>query len=267
MLIKLLKYELVKKWKVLRYVLIAYVFIETLILILTRGFLLNTDITKMFDKNNGDFQSVGAVFGLTMLLYFALAIFIGMFSIFEGFFRFGKDLSGKQSALEHMLPVASWKKVISKIMINLCSNVVCFGLSTLSIIMFILINSNFDKTIVYGILKVIQESFQSPARLVVTVVYILLCFFSMYAIIFCCIAFSKSISHKSRISVPIGIVAFAVFVVFCTFTDKLLIDGFPIINYSILGEKSSLSSNMMSLLIFFGALFATSWLMENKVEH
>jgi len=267
MLIKLVKYELEKKWKTLRYALLGYLLLQLLLLCLTRSLFWTGDYAKIFTQNGGDLEGIGVPFVLTMLLYFGLAVFIGLFSFFEAIYRFGRDLSGKQAVLELTLPIISWKKVMSKIIVNLCSNIVCIGLSIFSIAMFILINSDFEKDIVNGILNCITQIVQSPVRAILATVYIMFCFASIYAVVFCCIAFSKSISNKSKISIPVGLASLACFIVICAYIDTLLTERFPIINYSLLGEKGSLSSNMMSIIIFWGALFGTSRLMENKIEN
>jgi hypothetical protein len=267
MLIKLVKYEFEKKWKTLRFVLLGYLLLQILLLFLTRSLFWAGDYAKIFTQNREDFTGISVPFIVTMLLYFGLAVSIGLFSFFEAMYRFGRDLSGKQAVLELMLPITSGKKIVSKIIINLCSNIVCIGLSAFSIMIFILINSNFEKSIVNGILNWITQIVQSPGRTILVSVYIMFCFASLYAVVFCCIAFSKSISNKRKISIPVGIASLACFIaVWCVYANTLLIERFPIINYTILGEKNSLSSDMMNIIIFSGALFVTSWLMENKTE-
>lgn len=267
MLIKLMKYEFVKKWKALRYVLFGYILLQTLLLIITRSFLWNSDIIKFFAENDTYSCRNSISFMLTMVLYFILAILIAVLPFIEGLSRYGKDLSGKQSVLELMIPITSWKKIISKLIASLCSTIVLVGLAALSIVTFILTNSNFEKSIANGILNFIEGIFRSPAEFILTSLYIIFCFISLYMIVFCCIAFSKSISHKNKIAVPIGIAAFAFSIAALALLNTLLIERIPIVNYSILGAKDSLSSTIMSILVFIAALFGTSWLMENKIEH
>ena len=266
MLIKLMKFEFIKRWKALRYILLGYILLQTLLLIITRSFLWNSDIVKFFAENDANSCKGSISFVLTMILYFILAIFIGVLPFIEGLYRYGKDLSGKQSPLELMLPIVSWKKIISKLLTALCSTIICVGLATLSIVTFILINSNFEKSIVNGILDFIKGIFQSPVSLILGSLYIIFCLLSIYMIAFCCIAFSKSISHKNKIAVPIGILTFVLLIAALAFLGTL-IQRIPIVKYNILGTEDSLSSTIMSILVFFAALFGTSWLMENKMEH
>ena len=167
--------------------------------------------------------------------------------------------------LEHMIPAISWKKVVSKLITVLCSTVICVGVATLSVIAFILVSSHFDKSIVEAILNVFQYLFQSPAWFTLQALYIVFCFSSLYMIIFLCIAFSKSISHKNKVAAPIGIVTFVLIIATLAYLGTL-VQRIPIIRFNLLGEDS-LSSIVMSILVFITALLGTSWLMENKVEH
>ena len=271
MLNLLVKYEFEKKWKTWRYVLSGYLLLQILLLFLTRRLFWDGAYAKVlaqiFTQNGEDFNGMGVPFGLTMLLYFGLAVFIVLFSFFEAFYRFGKDLSGRQAALELMLPIIAWKKIVSKIIVNLCSNIVCIGMSVLSIVMFILINSNFEKSIVGGIVNWITQIVRSPGRAILVSIDIMFCIASLYAVVFCCIAFSKSVSNQSKVSIPVGLALMACFIAVCAFVNTLLIESFPIVNFTLLGEKDSLSSAIMSVILLFGALCATSWLMENKTEY
>ena len=266
MLIKLVKYEFVKRWKALRYALLGYILLQTLLLIITRSFFWNSDIVKIFVENDTNSCGNSTPFILTMILYFILAIFIGVLPFIEGLYRYDKDLSGKQSVLELMMPIVSWKKIISKLIAALYSTIISVGLATLSIVTFILIISNFEKSIVNGILNFIGDIFQSPTMFIFASLSIIFCFLSVYMIIFCCIAFSKSISHKNKIAAPIGIVTFVLLIAALAFLN-IQVQKIPIVKYNILGTEDSLSSTIMSILVFLAALFGTSWLMENKIEH
>ena len=266
MLSKLIKYEFVKRWKASRYVLLGYVLLQALLLVMTRSFFWNSGIIKVFTENDTSSSLIGVPFGLAMMLYFLLAVFIGLFPFIEGLYRYDKDLSGKQSTLELMMPVNSWKKIVSKLITVLCSTLIGFGLATLSVITFILVNSNFDKRIVDEILKFFQSIFQSPINFILNLLYILFNLLSVYMIIFCCIAISKSISHKNRIAVPIGIMAFILIIAALAALNGLML-MVPLVEFSIFNIVDSLSSMIMSLLVFLGTLSGTSWLMENKVEH
>ena len=266
MLINLIKYEFVKRWKTLRYIFLGYILLQTLLLIISSAFFWNSNMAKVFIEPSNNCQGIGISSALAMGLYFILAILIVMFPFIESLYRFDRDLSGKQSALELMIPVISWKKIVSKLITVLCSTIICIGLGTLSIITFILLSSNFEKSIVDGILNVIKDIFQSPTQFILSTLYILLCFLSIYLIIFFCIAFSKSFSHKNKIAAPIGILTFVLLIAALALLNSLIL-RIPLIKFTILGTEDSLSSIIMSLLVFLAALFGTSWLMENKIEH
>ena len=265
MLIDLLKYELVKRWKTSKYVLLGYIMLQAVLLIVSSAFLWNGNMAKVFTEKNYESQNAGAPSVIAMLLYFIAALLICLYPLFEGITRYNKDLSGSQSVLEHMIPTASWKKIVSKLATVLISTIVCVGLSALSVAAFILLSSHFDSGILDGILNTLHTVFASPGLLILDILYIIFCFVSMYMIIYFCIAFSKVFSHKSKIAVPIGMAMFAALVTILAFLNNFMVQ-FPIVRFNLLGEDS-LSSLIVSLLVFIAALSGTSWLMDHKIEH
>lgn len=265
MLNKLMEFEFVKRWKALRYVLLGYILLQTSLLIISRSIFWNSAVPRIFIENDSNCQGVGAAFIVTMLLFFIVVLIIGMFPIIESIYRFDRDLSGKQAVLELMIPIISWKKVIAKLATALCSTVVCVGLAVLSATLFILVNSNFEPSITNVFLNIIHNTFQSPMILILVLLYTVFCFASIYMIIFLCIAFSKSFSHKNKIAVPIGIVSFVICIVVLILLNTLL-EGIPLVKFDIFGTEDSLSSLILSILVFSAALLGTSWLMEKKIE-
>lgn len=265
MLINLIKYEFVKRWKASRYILLGYLLLQTVLLLMSSTFLWNSNMAKVFTEKNFECQNAGASSIIAMLLYFIAALLIALFPFFEGITRFNKDLSGRQSALELMIPTASWKKIVSKLATVLVSTIVCVGLSALSVAAFILLSSHFDKSILDGILSALHTVFTSPGLLILDILYIIFCFASMYMIIYFCIAFSKVFSHKSKIAIPIGIAMFAALVTMLAFLNDIMVQ-FPIIRFNLLGEDS-LSSLLVSLLVFIATLSGIAWLMDNKIEN
>jgi hypothetical protein len=266
MLIELVKFEFVKRWKVLRYVLLGYIVLQTMLLILSRGFLWNSNMAKIFMENDIASYDNSVSFMLVMILYFILAAFIGVFPLIESAYRFERDLSGKQSVLEFMIPIISWKKIVSKLATALCSAIVCAGLAAFSIIAFILASTNFDKSIVDEVLNFVRGIFQTPLSSSLALLYLIFYFVSFCMIIFCCIAISKAISQKNRIAIPMGLATFVIFVTVMSFIN-VQVQRVPIIDYTILGTTDSLSSLIVGILVFLGALFGTSWLMENRIEN
>ena len=266
MLIDLMKYEFIKRWKASRYVLLGYILLQIALLAVSGAFFWNGNMAKVFTEKNFECQNAGTSSVIAMLLYFIAALLIVIYPFVEGITRFNKDLSGRQSVLEHMIPVKSWKKIVSKLITVLCSTIIGAGLGALSVITFVLLSSSFDRRIVDGILNTLHTAFQSPGLLILDILYILFCFLSMYVIIYFCIAFSKVFSHKSKIAVPIGMVTFILIIVVLANLSTLL-QRIPIVHFTILASEDSLSSIIMSVLVFLAALYGTSWLMDNKVEH
>jgi hypothetical protein len=265
MLVNLTKYEFVKRWKALRYVVLCYILLQTALLIISGTFFWDDNMATIFIGDASNNPDIGTSSGLAMVLYFGMAIAIIIVPFIEGLSRFDKDLSGKQSVLEQMWPIISWKKIVSKLVTLICSTMICIGLGILSGIVFVLYSSHFEKSIVDVILNTISGIFQSPPVFILNALYLIFCFMSIYLIAFLCIAFSKSLTNKNNIAAPIGILTFVLIVAAIAFLDTLL-ENIPIMQLTILGTTDSLSALILSILVFFTALFGTSWLMENKVE-
>lgn len=265
MLINLLKYEFTKRWKASRYVLLGFILLQFVLLAISGLFFWNDNMAKVFTEKNFECQSTGAASVIAMLIYFIAAVLIFLFPFFEVITSFNKDLSGRQSVLERMIPAASWKKILSKLITFICSAVLGAGLATLSVITFILVSSRFDNHIVNTILNTLRIAFQSPVQLILNILYILFCFLSLMLLIYLSITVSKVFSHKSKIAVPIGIAVFAALVTVLSFVNTFTLQ-FPIIRFNLLGEDS-LSSLLVSLLVFIAALSGTAWLMDNKIEN
>jgi hypothetical protein len=266
MLINLMKYEFLKRWKSSRFILLGYLLIQTLLLTISSAFFWNDNMAKVFTNPSNNCQGIGVWAGIAMASYLLLSILVIIFPFTESIFRFNRDLSGKQSALEMMIPAISWKKVISKLIPALCNTLLCIVLGAASIITFMLISSKFEKSVVDGIMNFFKIVFQSPTQFVLDAVYLLFCFTTMYLIVFFSIALSKSFSHKNKIAAPIGIVTFVAIIAALAFLGTLL-QSVPLVQFTLLGTEDSLSSIMLSVLVFLAALFGTSWLMESKIDH
>ena len=265
MLVNLTKYEFVKKWKDSRYVLGGYILIQVLLLILSAAFFWNGNMVKVFAENSNNCEGIGVPAGIAMALYFITAVLIGVFPIAESMVRFDRDLSGKQSVFEQMLPAISWKKIVAKLITASSATILSVALAAFSIILFILLSSGFESGIADLIAGVMNRILQSPGQLILSIIYTLFCFASLYLIIFFCIAFSKSIARRSRIAAPIGIAAFALIIAALALIGSFL-QRIPLVRFNLLGTEDSLTSLIFSVLVFFAALIGTSWLMENKVE-
>lgn len=265
MLTNMLKYEFTKRWKASRYVLPGFLLLQLALLVSSGLFFWNGNMAKVFTEKDFNCQSAGAPSIIAMLIYFIAAVLICFFPFFEGMTRFSKDLSGRQSALERMLPIASWKKIVSKLITVFCNDLVGAGLGTLSVILFILFASRFDNRIVDGIANTLQAAFKSPLQLILSVLYILFCFLSFTMLVYFSIAVSKVFSHKRKPAALIGIAVFAALVAVLASLNTLMLQ-FPIVRFNLLGEDS-LSSLLVSVLVFMVTLSGTAWLMDNKIEN
>jgi hypothetical protein len=266
MLINMMKYEFLKRWKSSRFILLGYLLVQTLLFTILNVFLWNGDMVKVFTVENNNWDGIGVWACIAMAAYFLLSILIIIYPVTESIYRFHRDLSGKQSALEMMIPAISWKKIVAKLVPALCNTILGIGIGAGSIITFMLVSSRFDTSVVNGIKDFFNDIFQSPTQFTLDALYLMFCFSTMYLIIFLCIAFSKSFSHKNKIAAPIGIVTFVGIIAGLAFLGTLM-QSMPLMQFTLLGTEDSLSSIIMSVLVFFAALLGTSWLMESKIDH
>jgi len=265
MLVQLLGYEFYKKWKVSRYILGGFVVLQAILLTIVRIFL-GSDVTKfeMGIRNNG--QNGSFTVGLISLLYFLFAAGLFFLPLVENVYRFEKDLSGKQAVLELMIPIISWKKILSKLIVNLFSTIVFQTIAALSIMAYILVNSNFNKAIVNSILNNARIIISSPAKSSFVALNMLFVLALLYMIVMFCIAFSKSISHKNRIAVPIGIGMFIAFFA-VSIVVAIQLQKFPIVKFDLFGVKETLSEIIFNILLFVLPFFGASYLMEKRIEN
>jgi len=265
MLAKLLAYELYKKWKVLRYIVGGFVVLQVFMLAISR-ILLGNDVTKMIMGIGEHGQNGSFTLGLISLLYFGFAAGVFFLPIFETIYRFEKDLSGKQAVLELMIPIVSWKKLLAKLIVTLCTIIVCQIIASLSIVAYILVNSNFNKSIADSILKIARELLSSPGKSSYIALSLLFALALFYMLVMFCITFSKSISHKNRIAVPIGVGLFIGCVIASVYSG-VQIGKFPIIKLDIFGVEQSLSVLIFEILLFVLPFLGASFLMEKRIEN
>ena len=273
MLGKLIGYELIKKWKSSKFVLLGYALIQLALLFVIRVFLWNENVADglliQVDSNTVSAGStsgdVGVAFVLLTGLFFTLAFFIGAYPFLESIYSFERDLSGKQAYLELMLPVVAWKKVISKLIATLASLIVCGTLSLLSMFAYFMVNSNFMYLL--DIFEALMNALlKNGLNIVLLILHMLFSFALLYLIVFLCIAIAKSFTHKNTIAVPIGILAF-VLVATGLVALQVQIDKLPIYRYAILGSEFTVSSILMNVVLFIVALAGTSQLMEKRIEY
>jgi hypothetical protein len=265
MLVKLLGYELYKKWKVSRYILGGFIVLQVLMLAITKV-ILGNDATKMIlEIGNRGYNGSFTVF-LISLLYFGYAAGVFFLPLVENVYRFEKDLSGRQAVLELMIPIISWKKILAKLIVTLFTIIVFQIIAILSILAYILVNSNFNKGIVDSIFKIVRVILSSPGKSSFIALSMLFAMASLYMLIMFCIAFSKSISHKNRIAVPIGVGMFiACLVVLIVAVTQL--EKFPIVKFDLFGIKQSLSEMIFNILFFVLPFLGASYLMEKRIEN
>lgn len=265
MLGKLITYELRKKWKSSRFVLLGYGAVQLLLLLIIRIFLWNEGMIDGFTLNSDTSANFNAAFGLLTLAFFMLSFMLGAYPFLESMYRFERDLSGKQAYLELMIPAAAWQKVLSKLIATVVSLVVCGTLSLFSMFIFMMVNSNFRYFFEFFDM-LIKEIGRNPIGFIVAIVLILFSFACLYIMIFMCITVAKAFTHKNTIAVPIGILAFIMLTVLFTALEGQ-VGRFPIYTFRLMDISFALSTAVMNIVIFTLLLIGTGWLMEKKIEH
>ena len=145
MLVNLLKYEFMKKWKSMRISLLAYVLIEIVLLCILKVFSSGSDMTQSFIEGKRPMGNIGILFIMSIIFYFMFILILTIIPFVEAIIKYEKDLAGKQSPLELMIPAESWKKILSKLITALCGTIICGIIAIASIVIFFLVMSNFEK--------------------------------------------------------------------------------------------------------------------------
>lgn len=271
MLTNLLKYEFMKKWKSMKYILLGYALMEVILLVTNRILLSRDGNEMLFGDGTITSEKVGFLFFICIIFYFLFIVLISIYPFFEGVTRYEKELSGKQAPLELMIPAPSWKKVLSKLIATIVVTICCIIISLASVMMFILVMSDFDKVVLtafYNWFKIILEY---PFSLLFTIFFVILSYASFYLLINFCTAVAKSITHKNKLSTLISIITFGVLVAIMTYLS-IAIENYPIVTFEFYkglatGVASSLSSMILDIAILSFFFAGTSYIMEKRIEY
>lgn len=271
MLTNLLKYEFMKKWKSMKYVLLGYAIIEVILLITNRIILSRNDNQMLFGDGTITNEKIGFLFFINIGFYFLFIVLISIYPFFEGVTRYEKELSGKQAPLELMIPAPSWKKVLSKLIATIVVTICCIIISLASVMIFILVMSSFDKVVLtafYNWFKIILEY---PFSSLFTIVFVILSYISFYLLINFCTAVAKAITHKNKLSTLISIITFGVLVAIILYLS-IKIENYPIVTFTFFkglatGMASSLSSIILDIAILSFFFAGTSYIMEKRIEY
>ncbi len=276
MLGKLIIYELSKRWKSSKLLLLGYIMVQTVILLVTRVFLWNDNISRGFyitggnaaaggDVNIAGGNGVSATFLIMSIMFLLFALFIGAYPFIESIYRYERDLSGKQAYLELMIPAVGWMKVLAKLIATMVSFIICGTLSLLSMFLFFMINSNF-RYLMDMVRQFLALMTDNGLKVVLMILFMLFSFASAYMTIFFCISVAKSFTHKNTIAVPIGILIFII-ITSCMGLVSNQLGGLPIATWNIGQITFTLSSLLLDIALFLVMLAGTSWLIEKKIEH
>lgn len=271
MLTNLLKYEFMKKWKSMKYILLGYALMEVILLVTNRILLSRDGNEMLFGDGTITSEKVGFLFFICIIFYFLFIVLISIYPFFEGVTRYEKELSGKQAPLELMIPAPSWKKVLSKLISTIVVTICCIIISLASVMMFILVMSNFDKVVLTQISNWLKTILDYPFSLLFTIIYVILSYAAFYLLINFCTAVAKAITHKNKLSTLISIITFGVLVAIMTYLS-IAIENYPIVTFTFFkglatGMASSLSSIILDIVILSFFFAGTSYIMEKRIEY
>jgi hypothetical protein len=275
MLMNLIKYDYMKKWRHTRFFLIAYIVIETLLLlyintlpfgkIASSAFSVSNSGETSFSINPGNIN-----YGYVMAagVFFLVVGIFSLYSIVEGIIVYNWDLSGKQSPLELMLPYPGWQKVLSKLL-STVFNLFLFGILT-AVFTLIFVHQFGDKTAIFdpsvNLLKLLYEKESSPLGSSFISLLISLVNSSLTFLFICfCITVSRAINNKNKASVLISILIFIVGLIVKHYLNSFVV-MFPIYQFDILGTTNTLSYLLLNIASLIVVFFSASWLIDNRIE-
>ncbi|MBB6622452.1 hypothetical protein [Clostridium gasigenes] len=266
MLADLLKYELTKKWRSMRYIVLAYGLIEIILLCTLKIASSKSDMTHLFTASENKMGNLGFMFITGMIFYFIFILILTIMPFIEAIIKYEKDLAGKQSPLELMIPAESWKKILSKLITAVCGTIICGIIAIASVIIFFLVMSNFEENIVDLILRGLSTGVNFSTGIIFIIISGFFEYISIFTLFFFCIAISKWITHKKKTSdiISVFVLAGAIAVIYFL---QIQVDKLPIATFTLYGINTNLSAIILDILIFIILFIGTSFIMERKIEN
>lgn len=271
MLTNLLKYEFMKKWKSMKYILLGYALIQAILLVISKILLERSNISSLFIDGSTKDNSVGFPLVMSMVFYFIFAFIIGIFPFFDGVTKYEKELSGKQAPLELMIPSSSWKKILSKLVTTLCVTIVCGIIIAASIMIFLLVMSGFDKNVMIAFSSFFREILEHPLSFLFTVIYGLFSYASFFLLVYLCTTIAKAITHKNKLSTLISIITFGVLLAIILYLS-LQVEKYPIMTFTLFrsigsGLELGLTTIIFDITVLVLTFLGTSYIMEKRIEY
>jgi hypothetical protein len=245
---KLLSFEFYKRWRSYRAVLIGILALLVILIPLTAFFY---------------YKKLDYPMGVTLILYLFTISALMIFPPIESLVRFNRDISGSVSVLELSLPLPAWEKVLSKLIATICTLFVSLFICIFSALVLIkaLDGANFNMFFS----KFLSQISSKPLDVIFAILIYFLNIFCIISIIFLCVAASKSITHKNKIAVPLSIGLAIVCIVAYTLASWFS-TFFPIVTFQIYSNAEQLSSILVEIVFIVASFFATSWLVDKKIE-
>lgn len=264
-MIKLLKFELRKVWINNRSSILAFIGIQVVLILLIRLLFWDDGLKNALLADGIFAVGFGAKIVIACMLYYLSAFLLPIGSFIECVYRFDRDLGGKNAVFELMLPIKSVKFVLAKLIASTAAFLTFTLLSVVSLVAFYMVNTKFDSKVTDGINMFLTATLGSPLKAIFTMFIILFAVLSLMILAYFCVALSKTITHKLVVAVSISIMTFTTALGFIGYLAIKLVK-YPVISYSVFGIESSLGSDLFSFAVFGILFYATSWLIEKKIE-
>jgi hypothetical protein len=205
------------------------------------------------------------LFGTTFAIYGITIATMIISTIISSITHFNQDVSSSQAVFELSLPLQSWKKVLVKHIITICTLFAALlgSLGSMLILFTFFKIQNIHTLASYSI--VLKFVIYTPFQCILSVLISLISVILFINVVYFCIALAKSISPKNKSMLSISIGLFIACMIINSLFEQLC-NNFPILFLHLQGSTKSLSSLLFNIAILVLVFLGTSWLLENKVE-
>jgi len=243
-----LSFEFYKRWRSYRNGLIGALALQIILIPLMSIF---------------NFNKLDNPLAVTGIIYFFSLAAILIIPPVDSVVRFDRDISGSVSVLELSLPLPAWKKVLSKLIVTICTLLAAVLLCAWSVLLLARIITGSAFRLYYQ--KAVAVLFANPSDVAELLLITLLSLLLIICIIYFCIALSHSITHKNKVAPLISITAF----IACMIGYSLLSwfsTLWPIVTFNMYASTQPLSLIFFQIALIALSFCGTSWLVERKIE-
>lgn len=257
MLGNLIKFEFMKKWQSMKYMLLGYVIIQIVLLTMIKIFNIS-----LLDFEHNRIQGVQMA---VVVIFMLLLSFIYFVPFIDGIMKYEKDLSGKQAPLELMIPARAYKKILAKLIVILVSTIIATIISIMFVILFVILAGGGDE-ILHDISRIFEDISKYPISFISMIISLIVVFLTVIILPFFCIAVSKSITNKGKSSMLIRVILFILILVGIGYLE-IPIRKYPIYMFTVFGNSQiPLSEIIASILYLVLPFIGTSYFMDKRIE-